>query len=134
MDIPITAKDAIDAIREFNNLPPPAPASESNERPEYSKEAFIEAIVEFIVGDDQVCSHFLTYYTIWIYELLQSLNIIESPRLRKIFLMLRKELKESDIPGRTTIRNRIEKIYTQHLEELTEEMKVHIFTLMGIIH
>ena len=48
--------------------------------------------------------------------------------------MLRKELKESDIPGRTTIRNRIEKIYTQHLEELTEEMKVHIFTLMGIIH
>ena len=43
--------------------------------------------------------------------------------------MLRKELKESDIPGRTTIRNRIEKIYAQHLEELTEEMKVCVFLL-----
>ena len=132
MNISITARDAVEAIREFHNLPPPAPNSKSNEHPEYSKEAFIEAIVEFIVGDDQVCSYFLTYYTIWICKLLQSLNIIESSHLHKIFLMLWKELKESDIPGRTTIRNRIEKIYIQHLEELAEELKVYIFTFINI--
>jgi hypothetical protein len=32
-------------------------------------------------------------------DLEQSINIVESPRLKKIFLLLRKELMESDIPG-----------------------------------
>ena len=57
-----TAKDALEAIWQFNNQPPLAP-SNSNERPEYSKEGFTEAIVEFIVGDDQVYSYLLTYYS-----------------------------------------------------------------------
>ena len=52
MKIPITSKDALEAIRQFNNEPPPSP-SDSNERPIYSKEAFFDAITEFIVGDDQ---------------------------------------------------------------------------------
>jgi hypothetical protein len=39
-------------------------------------------------------------------------------------LLLRQELKESDIPGRTTIRNRIEKAYQVQLEELEKEMAV----------
>jgi len=30
-----------------------------SECPKYSKEAFVEAILEFIVGDDQVCAYFL---------------------------------------------------------------------------
>ena len=62
MNILITAKDALEAIQQFNNQPPLAP-SNSNEHPEYSKEGFIEAIVEFIVGDDQVYSYLLTYYS-----------------------------------------------------------------------
>ena len=57
---------------------------------------------------------------------MQSINVIESPRLRKIFLLLRQELKESDIPGRTTIRNRIEKAYEDYLKQLEEEMAVCI--------
>ena len=57
LKISITAKGALEAIRKFNNQPLQA-SSESDERPEYSKEAFIDAIVEFIVGDDQACSKF----------------------------------------------------------------------------
>jgi len=38
--------------------------------------------------------------------------------------MLRKELNESDIPGRTTIRKRIEEIFEEHLCELQREMNV----------
>jgi DNA-binding protein Fis len=57
---------------------------------------------------------------------MQSINVIESPRLRKIFLLLRQELKESDIPGRTMIRNRIEKAYEDYLKQLEEEMAVCI--------
>lgn len=40
------------AIREFRNQPAATPLE--SERPEYSKEAFIDAIVDFVVGDDQV--------------------------------------------------------------------------------
>jgi len=57
---------------------------------------------------------------------MQAINVIESPRLRNIFLLLRQELKESDIPGRTTLRNRIEKAYEDHMKQLEEEMMVCI--------
>ena len=62
---------------------------------------------------------------------MQSINVIESPQLRKIFLLLRQELKESDIPGRTTIRNRIEKAYEDYLKQLEEEMAVCILFSFG---
>jgi hypothetical protein len=54
--------------------------------------------------------------------LAQAINVIESPRLRKIFLLLREELKESDIPSRSTIRNHIEEVFEEHMAELEEEM------------
>jgi hypothetical protein len=49
---------------------------------------------------------------------------VESPRLKKIFLMLRKELKESAIPGRTAIRQHIDEMQEEHLKRLEEELKV----------
>jgi hypothetical protein len=52
------------------------------------------------------------------------LNVIESPRLHAIFLMLRKDLQDSDIPGRTTIRKRVDEVLTEHLCQLEKEMKV----------
>ena len=57
--------------------------------------------------------------------LLQSINIVESPRLRKIFLLLRKELQESDIPGHSTMRTRIEQAYDEHMNQLEQEMAVN---------
>jgi hypothetical protein len=54
----------------------------------------------------------------------QSINVVESPRLKNIFLLLRKELKESDIPGRTTIRKRVDEVYEDYLKELETDMKV----------
>jgi hypothetical protein len=44
--------------------------------------------------------------------------------LKKIFLLLRQELKESDIPGRTTTRKKIEMAYQDRLKKLEEEMAV----------
>ena len=60
-----------------------------------------------------------------ILTLLQSINIVESPRLRKIFLLLHKELKESDIPSHSTMRTRIEQAYDEHMKQLEEEMAVN---------
>ena len=50
--------------------------------------------------------------------------MIESPELRQIFLMLRKELKDSDIPHHTTLRNRIAEVIEEHIKLLEKEMNV----------
>jgi hypothetical protein len=38
--------------------------------------------------------------------------------------MLREDLNESDIPGRTTIRSRIRELQVEHLNQLKSDMKV----------
>ena len=60
-------------------------------------------------------------------KLFQPIAIVNSPRLRAIFLMLRKELGESDIPGRTTIRTHIQEVFEDHLNELQRNMNVRHF-------
>jgi hypothetical protein len=53
LKIKITAQAALPAVHEFRDEP--EPTSLEAECQEYTKEAFVEAILEFIVGDDQVC-------------------------------------------------------------------------------
>ncbi|KAF8222996.1 hypothetical protein L208DRAFT_1319304, partial [Tricholoma matsutake] len=113
LKIKITAQAALPAVHKFHAEP--EPTSLEVERQEYTKEAFVEAILEFIVGDDQ------------------SINIVELPRLRKIFLLLRKELQESDIPGCSTMRTRIEQVYEEHMNQLEQEMATLIVSQMGWI-
>jgi hypothetical protein len=56
LNIPITAAAAVEAIRKFRKEPETTPLE--SEHPQYSKEAFIDAIVDFVVGDDLVCCKF----------------------------------------------------------------------------
>ena len=53
LKIKIIAKAALPAVHKFHDEPGVTPLE--SERQEYTKEAFVEAILEFIVGDDQVC-------------------------------------------------------------------------------
>lgn len=50
--------------------------------------------------------------------------MVESPRLRRVFLLLRESLREKDIPGRTAIHKRIDEMMETHLETLSRELKV----------
>ena len=61
---------------------------------------------------------------------LKSINVIESPHLRKIFLLLRKELRESDIPGHTSIRMQIGHTFKAYLKQLEDDMKVYMIFLI----
>jgi hypothetical protein len=54
----------------------------------------------------------------------QSLNVIECPELRAIFLILREELEDADIPHRATIRRRILQLWNEQLEMVAKEMQV----------
>jgi hypothetical protein len=60
LNISITAAAALEAICKFHKEP--ATTSLESERTQYSKEAFIEALVDLVVGDDQV--RFLSYFII----------------------------------------------------------------------
>jgi len=53
LKIPIHGADAKLAIRKFKNMPEPTDLEAG--RPQYSKDAFVNAIADFVVGDDQVC-------------------------------------------------------------------------------
>jgi hypothetical protein len=57
LSIKITAQAAIPAVKAFRQEPVDTPLE--SKRPKYSKDTFVEAILEFIIGDDQVCPHFL---------------------------------------------------------------------------
>lgn len=62
----------------------------------------------------------------------QPLNVVESTELRNIFLMLRAELKDSDIPHHTTIRARVKEVVAEHLEQLEADMKVSQYLIFCI--
>jgi hypothetical protein len=57
--IEIRGSAALSAVRRFRNLPDSD--LEAN-HPTYSKEAFVDALAEFVIGDDQVCHTFLKKY------------------------------------------------------------------------
>jgi hypothetical protein len=57
LGVKITAQAALPFVKKFRQEPADTPLE--SEHPPYSKEAFVEAILEFIVGDDQVCAYLL---------------------------------------------------------------------------
>jgi len=60
LKIPITAAAAVEAVHKFHREP--ATTSLESECPQYSKDTFMDAIVDFVVGDDLVC--FILFYFI----------------------------------------------------------------------
>ncbi|KAJ7463220.1 hypothetical protein FB451DRAFT_1043180, partial [Mycena latifolia] len=72
LKITIKAKEAIKHVEEYRNRKQHTTGTAPNPKPEtkrtaFSQEAFVDAIVEFIVGDDQVCfyrslEHHLTFF------------------------------------------------------------------------
>ncbi|EDR09754.1 uncharacterized protein LACBIDRAFT_325522 [Laccaria bicolor S238N-H82] len=90
------------------------PDSNTPQPQAFSQEAFFDALVEWIVADDQ------------------SLNVIDNPQLRQIFLMLREDLRDSDIPHGSTICAWIIEVWEDHLDGLEKEMKAFLHVLERI--
>ena len=55
LNIEISACSALPAISKYHNEPVNTSTPLESECQKYSKEAFVDALVEFIVGDDQLC-------------------------------------------------------------------------------
>jgi hypothetical protein len=52
LKIEITAQEAQPILQNFRNLPKKTSLEDS--RPDFSQETFVDALVEFVVADDQV--------------------------------------------------------------------------------
>ncbi|KAF8331545.1 hypothetical protein F5887DRAFT_893710, partial [Amanita rubescens] len=109
MGIKITAGAALEYLNKIER-------TVGRDIPPYSKEAFANALAEFIMADDI------------------PINVMESPQLRNVFFLLRRELKDKDIPGRAAMRSHIMDMFYEHLEKLGEEMKVSSKFLPLLIH
>ncbi|KAK7458852.1 hypothetical protein VKT23_009862 [Stygiomarasmius scandens] len=103
LGIEITAEEALPFVKSYHGSSSSEPQSNILHRP-FSKEGFTDAIVQWIVSDDQ------------------SLNVIENTHLHAVFLMLRSELKEGDIPGRKKIQSRIMELWDEHLDHLEDDI------------
>jgi hypothetical protein len=126
--VEITAKEARPHLNSYLRRKGREPVDEADiHRVPYSYEAFVDAIVEWVVSDDQVSDEMPPHYSSLISFKLQSINMIENPKLRAIFLLLREEMKDSDIPHRTTIQTRILELLKSHFKTLEEDMKVWCF-------
>ena len=76
-----------------------------------------------------ISTYYATHYSVYsnsdvLLPVYQSLNVIECPELHSIFLMLREELQDSDIPYHATIRRRIMQLWREQLDRLADEMVV----------
>lgn len=105
----ITVADAKiqDKVREARRRRPDSRESLENPVPPYTREAFADALVEFF------CSADLSFYS------------IENKRLRRLFLMLKQDLQETDIPHRQALRDRAIRMWEGYLSVLQSDLKVH---------
>ena len=84
--------------------------------------SFHQALLKFIVADDQVSElSFLTFSTVMCNH--QSLNIVECPEFRQL-LLLHGNLKDSDIPHRTRLRELLLQAWKEYFQELRSNFAV----------
>ncbi|RXW14039.1 hypothetical protein EST38_g11815 [Candolleomyces aberdarensis] len=108
-DIKIMAKSAQKYVDEYRKDQGGLPASEAegteHKVPEFTPDAFIEALVDFIVADDQ------------------SINVIESVFFRRLLLLLRADLRDEDIPHRTFVQSHIQARWDVYMKELQAQLQ-----------
>jgi hypothetical protein len=98
-------------------------------RPAFNRESFLAALMRFIVTDDQVSTLPLVNHTWLIIFDFESINIIECPEFRDLLLLLREELKDTDIPHRRKIHDVIINASVEYFEYLKKDLKVRPFPL-----
>jgi hypothetical protein len=64
---------------------------------------------------------------------LQPLSIVDSKEFRNLLLLLKEDLQNKDIPHRTTITKRILELNQEHIDHLSNQMVVSLFTLIIVL-
>lgn len=88
----------------------------------FSKENLMEALVNFIAVDDQVCiqSHDESLLTL----ATQAIRLVEVPEFRQLILLLNHTLSDKDIPHRTKVHLEVAKSWSIRFARLKQELAV----------
>ena len=98
-------------------------------RAPFSQDAFLEALVRWIIADDQVRR--LTFPSeSSLILVIQSIYVVEGREFRNLLLFLREGLEDKDIPHRTKIRTAIMRQFKEYYNVLKEELAVSNFSLI----
>jgi len=91
-------------------------------RDEFTEEKFHRYLLEFIVVDDQVRLHLSLFsHSLCLCFLLlnyKSLNVVECPEFRRLLLLLRSDLMDTQIPHRTKLHELLLQAWAQHFKNL----------------
>lgn len=102
-------------------------ASQGTQSAEFSQDAFHQHLLNFIVADDQVrdaCFLFILLCSCFVVPNHKSLNVVECPEFRKLLLLLRSDLKDSQIPRRTKIRELLLQAWKTYFQVLRSDLAV----------
>ena len=86
-------------------------------RVEFSGQKFHQHLLNFIIADDQVRDTCMLSCPLYSCKR-QSLNIVECPEFRQLLLLLRSDLKDSDIPRRTKLRELLLQAWKDYFQVL----------------
>jgi hypothetical protein len=101
-------------------------------RPAYNRETFLAALVRFIVTDDQVSTLLLVDRIRLI--IFKSINVIECPEFRDLLLLLKEDLKDTDIPHRRKVRDVILHTWSTYFEHLKKDLEVRPFPSSALFY
>jgi hypothetical protein len=103
-------------------------ANSQHERADnFDEHTFHQYLLNFIVADNQVCSHLIFLYlqcSCLRVPTLKSLNLVECREFRLLLLLLRNDLKEEMIPHRTKLRDLIIRAWKQFFQVLRRDLAV----------
>lgn len=124
----------------INSLPPPPPLQPGDSTPagigqrpkadlgaglpEFSLAVLQDCLVKFIVEYDEVCNivHSCSVPLI-VAPICQAINVVECPAFRRLLLVLRQDLQDSDIPHRTKVHDLIVTAWEKCFDMIKLELK-----------
>lgn len=101
-----------------------AATSEGGRPDKFDERTFHQHLMNFIVADDQVCSHSIFLCLQCSCLTPKSLNLMECREFRQLLLLLRNDLKEEMIPHRTKLRELIIQAWKQQFQVLRRDLAV----------
>jgi hypothetical protein len=92
---------------------------------EFNEENFHRGLLTFIVANDQVRDlwSFYIHYAQLIPNC-KSLNVVECPEFRRLILLLRSDLNDSQVPRRTKMRELVLRAWSQYFQVLRRDLAV----------
>ena len=98
--------------------------------PQFSREVFLDYLVSFIVADDQVSQNNLMFFLTL--TCFQSIRVVECLEFRKLCMVLRETLLDSDIPHCDKTREAIIYRWKKSFEALKGELIVSLRILPSL--